>query len=574
MRKYLAVALFFYGVCAWAQQPQMQVNVPLHTVHSGEAVVSLALRYTPGGGWVFKAEGDKEDAAGNRVVFTDNAIVWPQGHINLDADKMQVFDVHGNLIKSVRYERRADGRLSRVQVGEEATTFSYPAGGIDLGHQEGAVTAYRFDSLDRVVSVKHITPRGSLLIRELQYQGDTLTVTARDNSGLLERSLFLGAPQVKRIEEYDAGGKLTRTVTFHYQGDLRAGETVQLYGAGELGTLTASRRLRYAPGSAFPCEETFVGSDGKARRATFTYASHRPDALLSLTRWDGGQKVDSTRLVYSAFPGQGGRSVLYPSAVLYAKSGEPLDTVIRFVPYDFNGVHTYRSKRVKQFYSDPRITRQVVTSPSEDLKRELQAHLYSIGMPYRADALEGEGFLFDEGGAFLSRIDGSNEQVEFCRGFGREPVRAAFADPVQDPTLIDTRSCVQTISRADVELSMQIVDAYGSWHHGLVRGCVYLLKESGYGGLIDPAVNAEHQVFPGVWYISETPKEGSLAHNNFNCGNFLWGAAAHATGVPLWVTLVGTHFNNFFLSPDNKGHLDDKDDVLSIRAGYHMLDKK
>lgn len=574
MRKFLAAALLLCGVCSWAQQPQLQVSVPLHTVHSGEAVVSLALRYTPGGGWAFMAEGEREDAAGNRVVFTDSSIVWPQGRIAMAEDKMQVFDVHGYLVKSALFERDAHRRLSRVQVGEEATTFSYPAGGIELGHPEGGSTAYQFDSLDRVVSVSYTGPQGTGLVKDFLYQGDTLTVSVRDSAGLLGKTLFLGEPKVERIEEYDAGEKLTRTITLYYQGDLPAGETIRRFGAGEAGPLTTSRRLRYAPGEAFPCEETLLGRDGKARRATFTYAPYRPGALLSVTRWDGEQKEDSTRLVYSAFPGQEGRSVFYPSAVLYAKSGEPLDTVLRFIPYDFNGVHTFRSKMIKPFRMDSHIRRQVMDLPLERRKKALQAHVYSVGMPFEADALEGEGFLFDEGGAFLSRIAVATEPVVFYQGFGREPVRAAFADPGHDPLVIDTRSFVQMISRADVELSMQIVNAYGARHHGLVKGCLYLLKESGYGGLIDPAVNAEHQVFPGVLYISRTPKEGSLAHNNFNCGNFLWGAAAHATGVPLWVTLLGTHFNNFFLSPDNKGHLDAKDDVLSIRAGYHMLDKK
>lgn len=571
MRKSCFILCLFCCFPLWAQQPQVQVSVPLHTIHSGEVTVPLALRYSLGAGWQFQAGPEREDDAGNRVVFTDSSILWPQGRLSLTSGLMEVFDKQENLIKRTSFGRFSDGRLSFLETKGDTTSFTYLPNGIRLRRTGRGNTAYQFDSLDRVASITHYRPDGSWRRQELSYAADTLTVAALDSSGLSEKAVFYGAPKVYRHEVYDAQGQLLRRIRFQYQGDLPAGETLEVFGAGEGGALTASRTLRYAAGGEYPVEESILRSSGEQYRATFTYAEHRPDALLSLTRWDGDRMVDSTRLVYAAFPGQDGYTVLRPSAMLYGAAGVPLDTCIRFVPFDFNGVHTYRSKRVKQFYPDARMSRLTVTRPSIDLEKELTALLLSVGMPFTADGLEGDAFLFDADGAFLSKVQGADGQVLFYQGFGEEPVLATFTDPAHDPSLIDTDCCIQWITPDDLELSMQIVDAHNSQHYGLVKGCRYLLRESGYGGLIDPAVNAQHQVFPKVWYISKTPKEGVLAHNHFNCGNFIWGASAHASGVPLWITVLGSHFNNFFLSPDNKGRLDDKDDILSIRAGYHML---
>ena len=39
-------------------------------------------------------------------------------------------------------------------------------------------------------------------------------------------------------------------------------------------------------------------------------------------------------------------------------------------------------------------------------------------------------------------------------------------------------------------------------------------------------------------------------------------------GVPLWISLLGSHINNMM---HTHGRLDSKDDQLSISAGYHFI---
>lgn len=569
----LAVISLVFSLCCSvvrAQQPELSVSLPLHTIHSGEVTVPLGLRYTPSHGWALEAGAEREDDAGNRVEFTDSTILWPQGHIVMRTGGMQVYDAQDNIVKSLGFERLPDGRLSRLLALRDTVEFSYIADGILLRRPGEGETEFRFDSLDRVVSVACRRAGGSCFSQELDYSSDTLMVLASDETGLLASSLFIGAPQVDRVEEYDASGSIRRSTAFHYQGGLPAGETIQVYGRWEVRPVSSSRRFRYRPGSIYPSEETLHTSDGRESRATFSYASRRPGALLSLTRWEGDRAIDSTRLVYSDYPGWEGRTIQRPSAILYGRSGERLDTCARLIPYDFNGVHTYRTRWLKRVSPDPSILRQLIFSPLAALQRKLKAFIYSTGLSFDADPIEGDGFLFDQDGAFLSRIRGADGQVLFCQGFGREPVKASLADPDYDSAMIDYGCSIQMITQEDMDLSMRIFDACNPDNHGLFRGCRYLYRESGYGGLIDPAVNAMHQVFSRVYYISSTLKEGVLAHNNFNYGNLLWGAAARAAGVPLCITIFGSHWNNFFLSPDNRWHLDSRDDILSIRVGYNF----
>jgi len=57
----------------------------------------------------------------------------------------------------------------------------------------------------------------------------------------------------------------------------------------------------------------------------------------------------------------------------------------------------------------------------------------------------------------------------------------------------------------------------------------------------------------------------NVAHDHFNFGNFLWGAAADRLGIPYPYAIVGAHLNNRL---NHKGEWDSRDDQLSIFMGY------
>jgi hypothetical protein len=75
-------------------------------------------------------------------------------------------------------------------------------------------------------------------------------------------------------------------------------------------------------------------------------------------------------------------------------------------------------------------------------------------------------------------------------------------------------------------------------------------------------------VSPRSWWC-EFVNDKTVAHNNFNFGNFLWGASAAALGVPLTFAKAGAHWNNYSNDPSSKGQLDSKDDQFSIEQGWN-----
>ena len=180
---------------------------------------------------------------------------------------------------------------------------------------------------------------------------------------------------------------------------------------------------------------------------------------------------------------------------------------------------------------------------------------------------ENKVFVFDAGGNLIGEREGEPGTLVYDPGFGAEGIIIAFADPVRDPLSVKPGTAVVLFSGGDLHDCLKKVGAYKRSHYGLFKGILYLQRESDYYGLLDFARNGEHPVHGGIFYISGTDREGLLAHNAVNFGNFLWGAAAQAAGVPLWIACLGAHINNM---RHNHGHPDSDDDQLSIRAGYHF----
>lgn len=175
-------------------------------------------------------------------------------------------------------------------------------------------------------------------------------------------------------------------------------------------------------------------------------------------------------------------------------------------------------------------------------------------------------YVFDPGGNRLGVTEGKQGTLVWIPGIGAEGEVIPFADPVHDPGDLDSETSLEIISAGDVRHSLRTVEVYDKKKHGLIRGIIFLKRESDYSHRLDFARTGEHPVSKGTFYVSRTAKEGFLAHNNYNFGNFLWGAAARAVGVPLWIAKLGSHINNI----KHTGKRDSPDDILSISAGYHF----
>ena len=187
------------------------------------------------------------------------------------------------------------------------------------------------------------------------------------------------------------------------------------------------------------------------------------------------------------------------------------------------------------------------------------------------DPLDGKSFLFSADGRFLSRVRSAYQEGSLIlwQGEGRMPIVAQFSDPGYDPSHVGPEKRAQLVSSEEINYAMVICGASGAIFTGFFPGCYYLYKNSAYGGLLDFAVRPEYGVSPDTFYVANTQEEGTVAYNHFNYGNFLWGASARELSVPLWMARLGSHINNFFLTPDSRFQLDSPDDQFSIKAGFH-----
>ena len=402
--------------------------------------------------------------------------------------------------------------------------------------------------------------------------------------------------QVRRLEEYDADGRLVRRTSYGYVyfdgKSFPAGDTLEVFSGSGRDVFASS--VRYSADSLYhyPVELAHRRGDGPLVKVTYTYPfcasdaygpvadsllrRDMPDAVLSVAHWKDGARVDSVSVLYGSFPVAGAPDGyrFLPSMVLVSKGEEQVDTCFRYVAYDSLGVRPMkvldsrgRSTRQMGF----RLSRWKAPDPEMRHRSVMRAHFLCASTPGFSVDPAGNCFLFDTAGFFLSRVRSNRDScsVVLLRPLGTEPLVARFADQVRDPLLVDYSMRVQEVGQESISSSLGQVGAFLPENHGFFRGCGFLLHQSNYGGLLDFAANGCHDIFSNVFYITKSSREGTVAHNMFNFGNFLWGATAREVGVPLCIARLGSHYNNFFLSPDTKGTFDSSDDLFSISAGYH-----
>ena len=212
---------------------------------------------------------------------------------------------------------------------------------------------------------------------------------------------------------------------------------------------------------------------------------------------------------------------------------------------------------------------RAVPQPSEEQRRAFRAAEICFATPQMyAEPVDGRSFLFDEGGKFLARVDypGAEDCIVYC---APDPVVIRLADPVEDPTRMGLETQLYVVPADTIATSLARSGASDPANRGCIKSYVFITKGSDYYSYLDYARNGQHNIRKNVFYVTGTTKEGLLAHNHYNYGNFLWGASAHQLRIPLFMTIIGANVQNFFCSPSGHGHLDSKDDQLSIRAGYH-----
>ena len=94
----------------------------------------------------------------------------------------------------------------------------------------------------------------------------------------------------------------------------------------------------------------------------------------------------------------------------------------------------------------------------------------------------------------------------------------------------------------------------------------YVYGESRHGGIgrLDFVNNINKSESSGQLFVT-TVNGISIAHDHFNFGNFLWGAAMRWLGIEYNIVFLGSNVDNMI---HNQGEMDSIDDQISIMHGY------
>lgn len=564
-----------------------------------------------------------QDDAGNCIVVSDEGVFWPRGAVYFAVSEglvkgFTVLDADSATVGKVTFEADPELKFVRIQ-----------------GHDGSETQEFKmdYDALARLQSITRIAggsvdfsfaPAGNRLLKrsvcrkdsegqvtgvsEYAYSSDSLgqdiTETVTDGKDTLRKTVRRFAEgRLMKKEEFSGDNRLTRSTLYQYADGNKEGRlqsvTTLCYPEDSLSPpRTSVRRYTYAvgPTNPYPVEVEIEGGNGTNERLFYTYPFyHRADygpvadsllargmtgTVLTASRWKDGQFVDSTAVLYDAFaaPNAPAGMMYRPSAVVYSDAVCEPEVCLKYTSYDTLGLRSDRAMTLNKRNADrlpPETFRWTATDPLTELLREQLSHDLCAAWPDVVPNAEcGESFLFDGTGTYLGKVEteGPAGRIIADRGFGEPPLSAQFADTERTPLQLNPNTTLEVVSIQAMASDLSKSGAFELRNRGLIRGMWFLLQESQFGHRLDFATNSAYDIFPNTLYVTDAGPMGVIAHDNYNYGNFLWGAAAFEVGVPQWIALLGSHLNAFF-SPYSFGSFDSRDDILSIRAGYHW-DKK
>ena len=564
------------------------VSIPLYTVHYGSLKVPIVLRYQTqpdstqmvvDQGWTLQIGEDTVPPTG---------FSWPRGAVNLvfKEDRIAGFTVTDADSATVyRAAFVVDNRLQKVCfTGRDSTetqelTMEYDSAGLlhRISRSGGGSVEFDFvteagrtlkssvcrkDAENKVIGVSNYT-------YQLDSLCQTITETVSNRTTVTRKTVRSFANgQIVKKEEYTGDGRLKRCTQYQYTDDEEPRlESVE--------TETSSISYKYTPGQPCPIEVVKNQPDGTSERLVYTYHG-TTEAISSLSRWRNGAFVDTTTVVYREFPAVDAPSgkVLRPGAVVYSNPETHQDTCLEYNAYDTLGLRASRAKAINKRSVNQipiEVFRWKGPDPLDDLMREQRAHEVCAAWPDIApDPESGTSYLFESSGAYLGKVEAGEPHGRLIadQGLGETPLSGSFSDPKLTPLLIDRYTYVDRVSPAETEAKLNKSGAFDRNHQGFFRGMWFLWRESQFGCRLDFASRPEYDIYPGVLYVTQGGPMGTVVHDNYNFGNYLWGAAAREVGIPQWIALLGSHFHAFF-SPYSFGKLDSPDDIFSIRSGYH-----
>lgn len=551
-----------------------------------------------------------EDDAGHQIALLPEGIFWPRGAVHyhiLDGvvKGFQVLDADSATVCNVTFEAESELKAVRIN-GRDSTevreyVMEYDTSALlhSIARSGGGSVEYSFvPEANRLLkrSVCRKDAEGKVTgVSEYVYNCDSLgqyiTEVVTDGQATLRkivRGFWEG--RIQKKEEFSDDNRLLRSTLYQYTKDHLESVTVLNYPKDSLASpRTRVYSYKYAEGQPYPVEVETSDSEGSSECLAYSYpfcpspgygpiadsllARGMAGAVLSVSRWKDGVYLDSTSIVYADFlaPEAPFGKVFRPYAVVYSEGENSPDTCLKYKSYDLAGLRTSRTmtlhkKKAKRL--PPEIFRRTGLNPLADIMREQCSYAVCAAWPDIVPNQEGESFLFGGTGAYLGKVEADECGVVADRGIGETPLSACFSDPGMTPLQMDENTTLELVSTAAAKTNLAKAGALDDDNQGFFKGMGFLWRESHFGRRLDFATNDLYDVYPNILYVTEAGPLGNIAHDNYNYGNYLWGATAHEVGVPQWIALIGSHLHAFF-SPYSFGSFDSPDDIFSIRAGYH-----
>ena len=247
------------------------------------------------------------------------------------------------------------------------------------------------------------------------------------------------------------------------------------------------------------------------------------------------------------------------------------------------GIYTYNGKEKDyessfQYYGARYYWSELLTGwISVDLMMDkypgMSPYNYCVWNPIKlVDANGMDTLVFNKYGNYSHTIQAKGEHVgRYDQPSGTSYV-FNFADPENDPISIEKREItkLQVVKECDIRIMLFNAGVFRDENRDNKFGYA---KEEGLGlGKLDFSHKAEGGMTS--MYGSDTYRSlylvDGIAHNPDNFGNFLFGAAGNALGIPLVFLKIGAHWNSLTHPKENgySSQWDSGDDQFSIKCGF------
>ena len=238
---------------------------------------------------------------------------------------------------------------------------------------------------------------------------------------------------------------------------------------------------------------------------------------------------------------------------------------------------------------DPAIARWMAIDPLCEKYNSHSPFHFSGNNPVRFVDVNGmnyDEYQFDADGKYKGKIEKEGEHYGTIEGKnGGEKTTFKFADPENDPKSIESGEITNVVKVEDKAIANVLEESGVNDKENQDSKYTYIKTESDASNLEGQGkmdyvvtaqieVNGQKQPISGNTLYVTTTETGNVAHNNYNFGNFLWGAGAASLGISESIAKLGAHYNNFVNDHKHKGSLDSKDDQFSISEGYKWKNKK